>query len=99
MRSLRSTLGVTTALTAVLLAAACGSGTATPAGDAAPPSTGAHGSHGTASAPPASPLRQGERFVDLALPQPYTPSAPNGGTDEYRCFLVDPGLSQAAYLT
>jgi hypothetical protein len=33
------------------------------------------------------------------MPEAYTPVAPNGGTDEYRCFLVDPGLSKTAYLT
>ncbi|MBM6404732.1 hypothetical protein JQN72_10810 [Phycicoccus sp. CSK15P-2] len=39
------------------------------------------------------PLRPGERFVELRLPVEYTPSAPSGaGTDDYRCFLVDPGF-------
>jgi hypothetical protein len=33
------------------------------------------------------------------MPQRYTPAAPNGGTDEYRCFLVDPGLTTSAFLT
>jgi hypothetical protein len=55
--------------------------------------------HAHRSAPPASPLRDGERFVTLDMPEPYTPSAPNGGTDEYRCFLVDPGLTETAFLT
>jgi hypothetical protein len=57
---------------------------------------GPHGSHTIA---PAAPLRDGERFVSLAMPEPYTPAAPNGGTDEYRCFLVDPKLTQDAFLT
>lgn len=98
MRSLRPSLGIATALAAVLLAAACGSDTTatSPANDPGPAS---HGLHSVTSAAPSKPLRQGERFVDLALPQPYTPSAPNGGTDEYRCFLVDPGLTSPAYLT
>ncbi|MFI7601712.1 monooxygenase [Actinoplanes sp. NPDC049681] len=96
MRSLRPSLGIATALAAVLLAAACGS-TTSPAED--PGAAASHGSHGATSAAPAKPLRQGERFVDLALPKPYTPSPPNGGTDEYRCFLVDPGLTSPAYLT
>ncbi|MEV8503880.1 monooxygenase [Actinoplanes sp. NPDC051475] len=98
MRSLRPTLGIATALATVLLAAACGSDTTTTS-PAADPGPASHGSHGATSAAPSKPLRQGERFVDLALPQPYTPSAPNGGTDEYRCFLVDPGLTSPAYLT
>ena len=33
------------------------------------------------------------------MPQAYTPRPPNGGTDEYRCFLVDPGLRAPAFLT
>jgi hypothetical protein len=68
----------------------------TPASPSAPPS---HGHGGPFVAPPAAPLRDGERFVNLTMPQPYAPSAPNGGTDEYRCFVVDPKLTDAAYLT
>ncbi len=46
------------------------------------------------------PLRSGERRVRLTMPTSYTPSAPNGaGTDDYRCFLLDPGLQKDAYLT
>jgi hypothetical protein len=59
----------------------------------------AHASHAVAAtiapeeAPPEVPLRDGERFVQLKLPEAYTPSAPTAeGTDDYRCFLVDPGL-------
>ena len=77
---------------------ACASGpsdTAAPAGGAA----SIHAGHANASLPPPSPLRAGERFVNLTMPQPYTPSAPNGGTDEYRCLLVDPHLSRPAFLT
>nr|SBO90793.1 Dopamine beta-hydroxylase [Nonomuraea gerenzanensis] len=47
----------------------------------------------------ASPLRPGERFVNLAMAEPYTPGPPNGGTDDYRCFLVDPGLTGRVSLT
>jgi hypothetical protein len=48
----------------------------------------------------ATPLRAGERFADLAMPAPYTPSAPTGvGTDDYRCFLLDPRLAEKAFLT
>lgn len=38
-------------------------------------------------------LRAGERFQSIRLPSSYTPRAPEGtGTDDYRCFLVDPGF-------
>ena len=34
------------------------------------------------------------------MPAAYTPSAPTGkGTDDYRCFLLDPGLEDDAFLT
>jgi len=33
------------------------------------------------------------------VPTAYVPRPPNGGTDEYRCFLVDPGLRAPAFLT
>lgn len=81
---------------ALLLLAACGS-TETPA--AAPTPSNPHAGHSLASAPPPTPLKSGERFIDLKLPQAYTPQAPNGGTDDYRCFLVDPGLKAESYLT
>ncbi len=61
-----------------------------------------HGGHdgGDTAAVAARPLRAGERFADLEMPRPYTPSAPTGvGTDDYRCFLLDPGLSADAFLT
>jgi len=45
-------------------------------------------------------LRAGERRTTLRLPDPYTPSPPNGtGTDDYRCFLLDPELPEDAWLT
>ena len=40
------------------------------------------------------PLRKGEKRQVLRLAKPYTPSAPSGvGTDDYRCFLLDPKLT------
>lgn len=74
------------------------------AGSPQPPSTvdaTEHAGHAASpySPPPAAPLRPGERFVTITMPQPYTPTVPHGGTDEYRCFLVDPKLTQTAYLT
>ncbi|MFC4118732.1 monooxygenase [Nonomuraea zeae] len=79
-------------LAAVVLLASCGaSSTAAPVG---------HAGHAAASTTPAAaPLRTGERFVNLKMAQPYTPGPPNGGTDDYRCFLVDPKLASAVSLT
>jgi hypothetical protein len=76
---------------AVLLASCGASSTAAPAG---------HAGHSAASTTPAAaPLRAGERFVNLKMAQPYTPGPPNGGTDDYRCFLIDPELAKPAFLT
>jgi hypothetical protein len=67
----------------------------------------AHAAHDEASATPSPsatradvPLRPGERFTQVRLPQAYTPSAPTpGGTDDYRCFLVDPHLRADALVS
>jgi len=47
----------------------------------------------------AQPLRAGERFLNLTVPQSYTPVAPPGGTDEYRCLIIDPHLTKPAFVT
>jgi hypothetical protein len=93
--------GLAAGMAAVLVMAACGGGSVGSAGPAGTQSSAAseHAGHGSTAVPVAAPLRAGERFVTLAMPQPYTPVAPNGGTDEYRCFLVDPKLTSMAYLT
>jgi hypothetical protein len=89
---------VTAAILAVVGAsAACGDDTADPAAPAES-SGSTHNGHSQTAPPSPAPLRAGERFVTLKMPQPYTPVAPSGGTDEYRCFLVDPGLSAKSYL-
>ena len=75
-------------------AATAGSGT--PAAGT-PAATSAHGH--TAPTGPSAPLEVGERFTTLTVPRAYPPRPPNGGTDEYRCFLVDPGLRGPAFLT
>ena len=33
------------------------------------------------------------------MPKPYTPKAPTTGTDDYRCFLLDPHLADPAFVT
>jgi hypothetical protein len=60
---------------------------------------GEQGDHGATTAPASAPLRKHERFVDLRMPEPYTPEAPTYGTDDYRCFLLDPSLAEKAYVT
>lgn len=46
------------------------------------------------------PLRKEERRLTLSMPEAYTPSAPTGvGADDYRCFLLDPGLKKDVFIT
>jgi hypothetical protein len=55
-----------------------------------------------AATPPGKqfPLRKGEERMTLTMPESYTPSAPYGsGTDDYRCFLLDPQVDQDVWLT
>ncbi|GLW09324.1 hypothetical protein Misp01_44530 [Microtetraspora sp. NBRC 13810] len=60
----------------------------------------AHAGHGSPAKPPRSaPLRAGEEFRTLQPARAYTPRPPSGGTDDYRCFLVDPGLRDRMFLT
>ena len=97
---LRVLAGVAAAV-ATLLIASCASGTGSDsragAGNTDDPRV--HASHGGYAIPPAAPLRDGEHFLNLRMAKAYTPQAPNGGTDEYRCFLVDPKLAGQQYLT
>ena len=58
------------------------------------------GHHGAAAPARSRPLRPGERRLSLEMPTAYTPSAPTGvGTDDYRCFLLDPQLREDTFLT
>ncbi len=88
-----ATMAVATAFTVV----ACGSN----AGNSPAPAVGgSHHAHGGEKSAPPQPLRAGERFVDLKMAEAYTPAPPEGGgTDEYRCQVIDPGLTKAAFLT
>lgn len=80
--------------------AACASNPAGPNGSATTNGgESSHTSHDTSTAAPALPLRASERFVNLAMPEPYTPSAPQGGTDEYRCMIIDPHLTKPTFLS
>jgi hypothetical protein len=88
------------AVAVAVLVAACGgtdSPTAAAPGSAAP---SAHAGHSAPPTPPSSPLRPGERFQTLTMANPYTPDPPAAGsTDDYRCFLVDPGFTSRTILT
>ena len=56
----------------------------------------------TASATPFEPtLKAGadERIVTVGVPTDFTPVAPVGATDEYRCFVVDTGLKKDVMVT
>jgi Copper type II ascorbate-dependent monooxygenase, C-terminal domain len=44
-------------------------------------------------------VRAGERVLDLGMPTSYRPTAKTGVTDDYRCFLLDPKLSEDVYAT
>jgi hypothetical protein len=104
---------VAAALAAVVglaLVAGCGSGDpsarsadATRAPTGAPTSAGTpHEEPTTGTAEPARsrPLRKGERRVEVRMPSAYTPSAPTGlGTDDYRCFLLDPKVDEDSFVT
>ena len=93
---------VTAAAAALLLLAGCGGdgGSAAPAQPVAGATPSHAGHHATFTVPPAAPLRAGERFQVLKMARPYTPKPPTaGGTDDYRCFLVDPHFTSTTFLT
>ena len=109
-RSLVRTAAATVAM-GVALAACSTTGSTSRAGsepsksaDAGSSSTAQpeHADHAGSTAKPVAgrPLRPGERLVRLSMPTAYTPSAPFGaGTDDYRCFVLDPRLSKDAFIT
>ncbi|NUR63702.1 MAG: monooxygenase [Catenulispora sp.] len=74
-------------------------GTSTTAAAAGVDEHAGHDHSWPATPAPTAPLRTGERFENLAMARPYTPQAPDGGTDEYRCLVLDPHLSKAQFLT
>jgi hypothetical protein len=97
------------------VAAGCadpGNSTAAPAAPATttPAATSGHagmsghaetsGNADPASIKPITPLRKGEKFQTLMMDAAYTPNPPvHDGTDDYRCFLVDPKLTATSFLT
>ena len=99
MRFNRRLAATLVALTATAMVASCAAGSGDKDAAAGPSTAPATGHTGHFSAPPPAALRAGEHFQNLTMPALYTPKAPNGGTDEYRCFLIDPKLSGQAFLT
>ena len=99
--------------TAALLLAGCasteqrgasadaGATTATGASTASTTADAHADGHGTtATTRPPAPLRAGEHLVTVRMPAPYTPKAPAApGTDDYRCFLLDPGITTRSMVT
>jgi hypothetical protein len=88
----RRVAAVLTALS-LLVFAGCGSGSSP---------SGHSGGHHAGAAPAAEPvfaLGAGDRVLPLQMARPYTPSPPHGGTDDYRCFLLDPHLDKPAFIT
>jgi hypothetical protein len=88
-----------------LVLAGCGNGADLPAGlRTADSHATSHASSPSAAATRAAakdvPLRDGERFQSIRLRAAYTPKAPTGtGTDDYRCFVLDPHLDEDAFIT
>jgi len=75
-----------------------GPAASTPASPSA--STGADAGATAHVKTPLLPLRKGEGRLTMKMPAAYTPSAPTGvGTDDYRCFLLDPHLKKKMFLT
>ena len=58
-----------------------------------------HGTSPSTAKPPPAPLRAGEEMRRIAMPARYLPKAPSGGTDDYRCFLLDPKLTRNSFVT
>jgi hypothetical protein len=101
---LRVLVAAAAILATTLATAGCGQGgdeghtSAEPDTDTSSSASDGHGS--SAEPAKAGPLREGESRLTLKMPQPYTPSAPTGfGTDDYRCFLLDPKLDDDAWIT
>ncbi len=105
----RRTTGLAAAAALALVLSACGASDDEPAkaGSAPTPASSAspepdHSGHEPAAAAPVKrkPLRKGERRVTVQMPEDYTPSAPTGvGTDDYRCFLLDPKVPSDQFIT
>lgn len=98
------TKSVTVALAVLLLIAGCANHES---GHDGSDEASGHGqsNHSAAAAHNASPVEptltsgKAERIVTVGVPEGFAPRAPSGATDEYRCFLTDPGLTRDAMIT
>jgi hypothetical protein len=91
------------ALAATLAVVAAGNRAApstAPTGPSSSPTTRLQQQTHPVAAVKPKPLRAGESRMALRMDSTYRPSAPHDvGTDDYRCFLLDPHLTQDRYLT
>ena len=72
----------------------------TPGAPAAGSATSGEHQHGGAGSVQIAALRPGERWITLPMPGgTYRPQAEAGGTDDYRCILLDPKISTDTYLS
>jgi hypothetical protein len=99
------TLRAALAAGALALVAGCGGAPASTDAEAGPTPSASASTPPVVQADPVEavkpePLRAGETLRSLRIPKTYTPSAPHGvGTDDYRCFLLDPHLTRDTFLT
>ncbi len=87
-------------LAALAMLAGCSSHSGDHAQPADPSPAAAHGgTHSAAAVEPVLAAGPGERIVTVGVPADFTPQAPSGATDEYRCFVVDPGFDSPVSVT
>jgi len=93
---------------ALLLTAGCAAAPATTGASTSGQGTGSTSATGTATAAPVpaptGTLRAGESWLTLGVADGlpggvYRPEAPSGGTDDYRCFVVDPRVVHNSFIT
>jgi hypothetical protein len=102
MAAVAAAASVASLATVLVLVASSGhdpSPAAAPKVPAPPPTAVYQQAHPVAAVKP-RPLRAGESRMALRMPTAYRPAAPNDvGTDDSRCFLLDPRLAQDRFLT
>lgn len=87
-------------LAAVLSLAACSTHPPEEHNGASAPAS--HSGGHSANAAPVTPVlaaRGGERILTVGVPAGFRPQAPVGATDEYRCFVTDPGFDKPVSVT